>query len=333
MSAPARQDNAGRPGQSRRSWSRARHFDRPIDGARPLAAVYAGGQRRDRTGTLTRAVDRTRDVALTQPDGARILPVAPELADLLPWPGGMRRGTTVAAVSSTSLLFTLIADGIANGAWAAVVGMPGLGVAAAAEYGIDLTRLALVPAPGDQWPTIVGALLDGLDIVVVATPDDVPVTAARTLMARARQRGCVLVPTREWPGCDLTLQLVDRRWRGLAQGRGRLRVQEVTLSATGRGRADRLRWTSTTMPPPSIAARVGPLPGQVPGLPVHLRPVDPPPAANGALPRRPRPVPACPPEPWREMFRQGQPAGTPGRPPPAAAADGAGYPVRDSAAG
>src|SRR6266536_1117425 len=243
VSAPARQEN---PGRSRRPWSRARRFDRPMDGARLLAAVNAAGQRRDRTATLTRAVDRARDVVMSQPDGARIVPVAPELAGLLPWPGGVRGGTTVAAVGSTSLLFALIADGVANGAWAAVVGMPGLGVAAAAEY-----------------------------------------------------------------GCDLTIQLVERRWRGLAQGRGRLRVQEVTLSAAGRGRADRLRWTSTTMPPPSIAGRVGPLPGQVPGLPVHLRPVDPPPAADRALPRRPRPVPACPPEPWREMFRQGQPAGTP----------------------
>jgi hypothetical protein len=87
-------------------------------------------------------------------------------------------------------------------------------------------------------------------------------------MARARERGCVLVPTRAWPGCDLTLRLAGRQWYGLGHGRGRLRGQRVLLEASGRGRAERPRQVSTTLPPPSLVARVGRLPGDIPGLTV-----------------------------------------------------------------
>ena len=39
-----------------------------------------------------------------------------------------------------------------DGGWAAVVGMPALGYVAAAEHeGIDLGRLAIVPAPDADW--------------------------------------------------------------------------------------------------------------------------------------------------------------------------------------
>ena len=55
----------------------------------------------------------------------------------------------MAVTDSTSLLFALLAKPMAQGAWAAIVGMPDLGAAAAVEYGIDLGRLALVPRPGD----------------------------------------------------------------------------------------------------------------------------------------------------------------------------------------
>jgi hypothetical protein len=143
--------------------------------------------------------------------------------------------------------------------------MPQLCPLPAAEYGIDLSRLALVPEPGEQWPSVVAALIDGIDIVIVATPADVPATTARPLMARARQRGCVLVPTRVWPSCDLTLRLAGRQWYGLGHGHGRLRGQHVLLEAAGRGRAERPRQVSTTLPPPSVVERVGRLRGDIAG--------------------------------------------------------------------
>src|SRR2546430_11276252 len=78
--------------------------------------------------------------------------------------------------------------------WCAVVGMPTLGLVAAAEFGIALDRLALVPDPGPEWPTVVAALLDGVDVVVAAPPGPVAAPLAGRLAARARQRGSVLLP-------------------------------------------------------------------------------------------------------------------------------------------
>ena len=83
----------------------------------------AAGQRRDPTAALTWVVDRAQDIALTEPDAARVLPVVPGLAPLLPWPGGIRRSATLSATGSASLLFMLLAASMAQGAWAVVVGM------------------------------------------------------------------------------------------------------------------------------------------------------------------------------------------------------------------
>lgn len=77
----------------------------------------------------------------------RVLPVRADLAALLP-AGGLPRGTTIAVDGSTALLLTLLATATARGSWAAVVGMPSLGLLAASEIGVALCRLALVLAPG-----------------------------------------------------------------------------------------------------------------------------------------------------------------------------------------
>jgi hypothetical protein len=251
-----------------------------------VAAASSEGRRRDRTAVLSRTADRADHVALTEPDGARVRPAARRLAGLLRWPGRVRRGSTVAAVGSASVLFVVPADGGATGA-GVVVGVPGRG-AAAAGYGIDLTRLALVPGPGGQRPLMAGALLGGLRVVVVATPDDIPVTTVRS-------RGCLLVPTRAWAGCDLTRRLVGRRGRGLPQGRGRLRLQQDAVSGTGRGRADAPRHTSATVPPPLVTVRVGALSGRVSG---H--------AGLSAARRSPGRRPTWP---WRAGRVTGRPAG------------------------
>jgi hypothetical protein len=112
------------------------------DVADVLQTVNAAAARRDRTGTLLRAVDHADDVAYTTPDVASIVAVVPELASVVPWRGGLRKGTTVAAVGSNSLLLVLLAEAMATGSTAAVVGRPDLDMVAAGEgYGIDLARL------------------------------------------------------------------------------------------------------------------------------------------------------------------------------------------------
>ncbi|GIJ21379.1 hypothetical protein [Micromonospora lutea] len=204
--------------------------------------------------------------------GHRVLPVRPELTGLLP-NRGLRRGSTIAVgggqhrpSGTASLLLALLAEASRTGSWCAVVGMPTFGAGAAAEAGIALDRLALVPQPGPEWPTVVAALIDGVDVVVTAVPSTVSASVADRLAARARQRGSVLVPYGRWEGADVTLQVVRGIWQGLGAGRGRLRRREVTISARGRGAAARPRevkvWLpgddhTRIVPGPAVTARSG----------------------------------------------------------------------------
>lgn len=186
--------------------------------------------------------------------GHRVLPVRPELTGLLP-NRGLRRGSTIAVGAgqprrsgATSLILALLAEASRAGSWCAVVGVPTFGAGAAAEAGIALDRLALVPNPGPEWPTVVAALIDGVDVVVTAVPTTVSASIATRLAARARQRGSVLVPYGRWDGADVTLQVVRGVWEGLGPGRGRLRRREVTVSARGRGAAARPKEIKVWLP-------------------------------------------------------------------------------------
>ena len=83
--------------------------------------------------------------------GERILAVPPALAAILPQ-GGLQRGSTVATggVAATSLALALAAPTTAAGAWLAAVGLPHLGLLAAAELGVALERTLLVADPGPR---------------------------------------------------------------------------------------------------------------------------------------------------------------------------------------
>lgn len=189
----------------------------------------------------------------------QVLPVHAGLAHLLPH-RGLRRGSTVVVRGSTTVLLALLAQATAEGSWAAVVGMPDLGLLAAAELGVAVSRLALVPHPGAEFGAVVGALLDGLDVVAVAatrtltTEKDNPtrtkqLTAlARRLSARARHRESVLVSFGSWPGADLELTCTESGWSGLGQGHGHLTERELTITVQGRGAASRPTSTQVLLP-------------------------------------------------------------------------------------
>lgn len=164
----------------------------------------------------------------------RVLPVRGELAGLLPW-GGLRRGSTVSVGGSTSLLLALLAGATADGCWAAVVGLPQVGVLAAAELGVSVQRLALVPSPGSDPGPVIAALLDGIDLVAVACP--LPSSLARRLTARARQRRAVLIAFGSWPSADVELTAESVRWNPLDDGAETLRRQEISVRSGGRGSA------------------------------------------------------------------------------------------------
>jgi hypothetical protein len=172
----------------------------------------------------------------------RLLPVVPALWPLLGGQG-LRRGTTVAVSRSAALALALVAGASAAGSWVAAVGLPDLGIVAAAEAGIALERLALVPAPGARsWPTVVAALLDAVDVVLVRSPARLPAAQARRLVARARERGAVLVTLGAWSEpADLRLAVTTSAWHGLGQGHGRLQARQVEVLVAGRGAASRER--------------------------------------------------------------------------------------------
>jgi hypothetical protein len=210
--------------------------------------------------------------------GERLLPVVPALRPLLPGQG-LRRGTTVAVGRSAALALALVAGASAAGSWVAAVGLPDLGIVAAAETGIALERLALVPAPGTRaWPTVVAALLDAVDVVLVRPPAGLPAGQARRLAARARERGAVLVPLGTWSEpADLRLAVAASAWHGLGQGNGRLQARWVEVVVGGRGAAGRERRVRLWLPgpdgtiAPAALAFAGP-PGILPGGPPDQEP-------------------------------------------------------------
>jgi hypothetical protein len=199
------------------------------------------------------------DVAIRKADGttavdlgrraAPPLPVAPPLTPILP--DGLRRGSTISVTGSVSLLLALIGAASADGAWCALVGFPRVSAEAAHEYGIELSRLAIVPAPGAGWTTAVGALLDAVDVVAARPPRIVP-GDVRRLAARARSRDAVLVPflvgADSWPGADVRLSASAGLWSGIGNGTGRLRARQVTVAAEGRGHTARARSATLWLP-------------------------------------------------------------------------------------
>ena len=225
---------------------------RVVAGTAALAAVTAGLVRP--ASTLAAAVAARPVGASPAPRIDQVLPVPAALTGLLPG-RGLRRGSTInvlpdraARLGATSLLLALLAEVSRAGLWCAVVGVPALGAGAAAELGIALDRLALVPYPGPDWPTVVAALIDGVDVVVVAAPAAVTPQVTGRLAARARQRGSVLVPCGRWDAADVTLQVVRGRWEGLGAGRGRLRHREMVIAARGRGALSRPRELRVWLP-------------------------------------------------------------------------------------
>jgi hypothetical protein len=191
------------------------------------------------------------------------LPLVTPLRPL--FPTGLRRGSTVAVAATghqgtTSLALGLAAAASAAGSWCAVVGVPDLGLVAAAELGLELHRLALVPSvPPADWTPVVGALLDAVDLVFARPPTRLRLGDARRLTARARERKAVLVPLLgaagskgPWAeGVDVRLEVAAGGWEGPDAGHGRLGQRRAVVTAGGRGSATRARHVEVWLPGPS----------------------------------------------------------------------------------
>ena len=235
---------------------------------------------------LAGLAERVRPVTLTR---EQRLPVLSALDALLPG-GGLRRGSTVAVTGTdgvggaTSLALALVAAATQAGSWVAAVGLPSLGLVAAEELGVALEHLVLVAAPErDAWGSVAAALVDGFDCLVVPSGRAVRPGDARRLVARARERGAVLVQLGGgWPErADVELAITRSRWEGIEAGHGHLRARKVRVEGGGRGEAARPRRIDLWLPAAGGAVEVA----------RPIRPVTPVPAP-AATPDGPRPTPS-----------------------------------------
>ena len=217
-------------------------------------------RRDDEARARLRAVaEQARPLTLAR---SRTLAVPGPLGELLPG-RGLRRGTVVGVdgapgAGATSVAFSLAAAATAAGEWAAAIDLTGtLGAEAAAAAGVVLDRFPVVrlaDGPASRWATSVAALLDGVGLVLAEVPPHVRAADARRLIARARERGGVLVVLgNRWPGTTaVTLVAEGGPWSGPDEERDPVDGQEedrvsvlpvrtLRVQVTGRGEAARTR--------------------------------------------------------------------------------------------
>jgi hypothetical protein len=181
--------------------------------------------------------------------GERRLAVGGQLGAVVA--GGVQRGSIVTVGGPvgggvTRTAFELAASVTAAGEWVAFVESHAtLGFAAAAELGVELERCVVVrDVPDGRWPVVIGALLDGMAMVVAAVPPRLALGDARRLLARARERRAVLVALEAaplervgtWPAeAALRVQVPNTNWHGLDAGGGLLTSCATHFDVEGRG--------------------------------------------------------------------------------------------------
>lgn len=170
-----------------------------------------------------------------QTPAAASVPVHPALAEL--FPRGLRAGAVYSLHGSMSAALALLAGPSMAGSWCSVIGMPDLGVEAAAEWGVWLDRLALVPqVAAEDWTTVVASLVEVSALVLAIQPERVSAGEVSRLLARLRSSGSTLVVLGDWPRAAATLTGRITHWDGLYAGHGHLSGGRLLLEATERHR-------------------------------------------------------------------------------------------------
>lgn len=171
------------------------------------------------------------------PTGDRVrqrFPVPGPLAELMPG-GGLKSGSAYCLDAAGALLLALLAEPSQAGHWCAAVGCADFGSEAAELAGINLSRLALVPNPGEQWLAVVAALAEVVPVLAVRPPTRVREADASRLAARMRDRGATLLVVGDWPRAEARLAVSEPKWQGLGAGYGCLTAREVRVSVAARG--------------------------------------------------------------------------------------------------
>ena len=213
----------------------------------------AGLSRADRLELLRRkisAVPTKGEIAVERlpVDGREVLAVPAPLAELLPR-RGLARGSVSMVSGASSVLLGILAAVTQAGLFAAVVGLPKLGLLAAIEMGARLDRLALIPEPGPDPAGVAGVLLDGIDLVVLGLGGaTLSPSRARAVMARARSKRAVLLVTEgQIPGAEVVIDARVDGYSGMGHGEGRIKGIQLAIRAQSKALGVRrscidLRW-------------------------------------------------------------------------------------------
>lgn len=196
----------------------------------------------------------------------KALATSPMFAGLLP-DGMMRAGAAYSISGSLTLAMSMLAAPSAAGAWCGVVGVPEFGAQAAMAHGIDLSRLVLIPEPGNHWLTVTAALADVLTVVVVRPGHRVSDADAGRLAARLRKREAALLSLGDWPGSEAHLAVTTNEWSGIGDGHGMITGRRMEVQATARGRPPRRKWVVIPLSSGPVGS-VGSFPS--PSIPVPL---------------------------------------------------------------
>ncbi len=153
---------------------------------------------------------------------------------------GLQRGRVIGCTgpAAMSLGLALASRSVIVGSWLAAVGVPMLGVEAAAEFGIPLSRLIVVDVQGGPaaWAERVAAAADGFDVVLTCPPAGAE-RVVRKVRTRLQARGVVMIVVGSVTlgvSCDLEFTTTSVAWGGLGQGFGHLTARRVTVRSGGR---------------------------------------------------------------------------------------------------
>ncbi|MDH6709915.1 hypothetical protein P3T27_006664 [Kitasatospora sp. MAA19] len=199
---------------------------------------------------LAGLMEETAPAARAREARAAVLPVLEPLRPLLPH-GGLAKGTVTEAPDMSLLLALAAGPATADPhAWTAVVGLPDLGLAAAAGYGLDLRRLVVADHPGDDhYAEVLTTLAAACPVILAAAPPRrLPPRTADRLAAHLRRAGTVLLTPGPWPGAQLRLEVTAKEWIGLGDGYGQLTARRAEVQAVGRGPSARPRRAQLWLP-------------------------------------------------------------------------------------
>lgn len=166
-----------------------------------MTAAFASDLRRENRAEQLKQL-RKKIAALSGEDTAPSDDAVPAGPAFLP------RGTVAVLSGARSLTLRMVAMVTAGGGNAVIIGQPDIGLLAAVEMGADLSRIAVIPDPGNDPVEVAAVLIDGMDLVVLGLGGRrVTRTRARAVVARARQKGCtVLVTDGDWEGASTRLE-------------------------------------------------------------------------------------------------------------------------------